>query len=399
MSLRKYLSYCNNSDAVFVKFLSEEFEDLGRYERAKNPVAVTWLTWLISFQQMERESPVAENYLRFMSFLSEKGIPRSILPSTDNNLVEDAAVGTLVGYAFITMREEASFDIHRLVHLAMRNWLATTEEVGHWITAVVLCLVDEIPVPKYENEEIWTRLLPHARVALKYHKACTNEKTMARLLQLVAPCYQTLAKYNEARDMYRAAVSIREKLLGRESPDTLVSVNDLVWTLNSQGKYDEAERLCRETLTLREKILGQEHRDTLITMDHLVSTLLCQEKYKEAETMCQENLKLRKRILGQEHPDTLTSMDMLTKVLNNQRRYDQAEEIAQKPLKLREKTLGLDHANALSSLDNLEHTLCNQGKYKNAQEIHQKVFMLTGKILGLEHPDTLKSIDNLANTL
>ena len=42
--------------------------------------------------------------------------------------------------------------------------------------------------------------------------------------------------------MHRRALEAREKVLGREHPDTLTSVNNLGNVLFMQGKYEEAER-------------------------------------------------------------------------------------------------------------------------------------------------------------
>ncbi|KAI1359478.1 hypothetical protein F5Y08DRAFT_319605 [Xylaria arbuscula] len=40
--------------------------------------------------------------------------------------------------------------------------------------------------------------------------------------------------------MQRQTLELREKVLGREHPDTLASMNNLAFVLGSQGKYEEA---------------------------------------------------------------------------------------------------------------------------------------------------------------
>ncbi|KAK4222939.1 hypothetical protein QBC38DRAFT_488760, partial [Podospora fimiseda] len=62
-------------------------------------------------------------------------------------------------------------------------------------------------------------------------------------------------------------------VLGKEHPSTLTSMNHLALVLGSQEKYEEAEQMHRQALQLREKVLGKEHSDTLIG------------KYKGAEQM------------------------------------------------------------------------------------------------------------------
>jgi tetratricopeptide (TPR) repeat protein len=59
--------------------------------------------------------------------------------------------------------------------------------------------------------------------------------------------------------MLRRALEAREKVLGREHPNTLISVNNLGSVLDKQGKFEEAEAMHRRALAAREKVLGHEH--------------------------------------------------------------------------------------------------------------------------------------------
>ena len=74
-----------------------------------------------------------------------------------------------------------------------------------------------------------------------------------------------------------------EKLLGKEHPDTLGSMNNLAEVLSIQGNYEEAERIHRQALALMERVLGKEHPDTLTSMSNLAEVLSRQSNYKEAE--------------------------------------------------------------------------------------------------------------------
>ena len=52
-------------------------------------------------------------------------------------------------------------------------------------------------------------------------------------------------KSEEAEAIHRRALEAREKVLGREHPYTLISVNNLGLVLGRQGKYEEAEAIHR----------------------------------------------------------------------------------------------------------------------------------------------------------
>ncbi|KAL1978563.1 hypothetical protein VTN31DRAFT_1422 [Thermomyces dupontii] len=77
ISTARYLDLFRSSDKYMAELLSRDFEDRYRYREAQNSIATTWL---ISFRQIADHDPLAADYLKFMCFLSEKAIPRSLLP-------------------------------------------------------------------------------------------------------------------------------------------------------------------------------------------------------------------------------------------------------------------------------------------------------------------------------
>jgi Tfp pilus assembly protein PilF len=54
--------------------------------------------------------------------------------------------------------------------------------------------------------------------------------------------------------MNRRALAGREKVLGKEHPDTLTSVSILAEVLQYQGQYEAAEEMNRRALAGREKL-------------------------------------------------------------------------------------------------------------------------------------------------
>jgi predicted Zn-dependent protease len=82
--------------------------------------------------------------------------------------------------------------------------------------------------------------------------------------------------------------------------------------------------MCRQALGLREVVLGKEHPDTLVSMNYPASVLRNQGKYQQAEEMCRQVLRLKETVLGKAHPGTLTSMETLATVLGDQDKYEPA---------------------------------------------------------------------------
>ncbi|KAH6957931.1 hypothetical protein BKA56DRAFT_197550 [Ilyonectria sp. MPI-CAGE-AT-0026] len=306
MSTAKYLDYFQSGDKTRSQLLSRDFEDSNRYRTIRNPITTTWI---ISFDHILRDAPLAAAYLKFICFLAEKNIPVSLLPRGEDELVAEEAIGMLKAYAFITEREgSSSFDIHRLVRLAMRNWL---EEEGEWtqcFTIVIQQLAKVYPIPQHENKEAWTEYLPHAQASIEGRGECRDENALYRLLLMVGNCYNDLGKLQISMDMREQALELSTRVFGPEHPNTLGSMHNFAITLWKRGKYVAAESMHRQTLELRKRILGPEHPDTLASMHGLASTFEDQGKYVAAEWILQRTLDLQRVVLGSERRDTLKTI-------------------------------------------------------------------------------------------
>ncbi len=76
-------------------------------------------------------------------------------------------MGTLQGYSFIAKRyAESDVSIHRLVHLAMRNWLRKEELLADWTGRAIARLVEIMGDVGHDNRAAWRPYMPHAYYAL-----------------------------------------------------------------------------------------------------------------------------------------------------------------------------------------------------------------------------------------
>ena len=166
MSTIRYLYHCQSSDQKMIKLLSQEGEYQGRYMGMDNAIAATWL---VSFNHVVRHQPRAADILQMAAFLVGKDIPMSLFWREDEELEVDEAIGTLKAYAIITEREEGcSFDVHRLVQLAMRHWLQAEGRQEQWIDKTLQRLDDIFSFPVHENRDVWRPYLPHALRAVSF---------------------------------------------------------------------------------------------------------------------------------------------------------------------------------------------------------------------------------------
>ncbi|KAH6665619.1 P-loop containing nucleoside triphosphate hydrolase protein [Halenospora varia] len=304
-----YLLLLEDQEEEVIDLLSEEFEDDGRYDSVKNPVATTWL---ISFEQIRHRDPLAANYLSFMCCIDPKDIPQSLLPPGPSRKKEIEAIGTLNAYSFITKRPaDLALDLHRLVHLSMRNWLRKEKLLAHSTKGVITRLQEVFPDEDHKNRSVWRTYLPHARYVLESNLVDKDWQSRMDLVWRYGMCLYEDGRWNEAEAAITEVLEIEKRDLGADHLDTLTSIANLASTYRSQGRWDDAEELEVQVMETSKTKLGADHPDTLTSMANLAFTWKEQGRDKEAMKLMEECVMLQTRIIGTNHPYTLSSRTTL----------------------------------------------------------------------------------------
>jgi tetratricopeptide (TPR) repeat protein len=281
--LARYKSLLGEQEGSTMELLGEEFADDGRYAGIQNTVATTWL---ISFLQIQQVDEVAGDYLSFMACINPRDIPELILPPTTSAKRKVEALGLLKAYSFVNAQvNDSILSLHRLVHLATRNWLRNREALGSWTEKAADHLDKVFPDNNHDKRQIWRDYLPHAQYLTDSAEFQAYQAHHDDLLARIGSCLQSDGRYGEAEIVIRNVLEMRERACGLEDADTLTSISNLGSVLVDQGKYEEAKAMHRQALQGREKTLGPEHPDTLTSISNLGSVLVDQGKYEEAEAM------------------------------------------------------------------------------------------------------------------
>ncbi|GKZ26792.1 hypothetical protein AbraCBS73388_003177 [Aspergillus brasiliensis] len=396
IGLSDYLQLLQDQEPHVVELLSEDFGDEMRYKDIQNPVA---LTWFISFQQIQQLDKLAANYLSFFACINPRDIPQSLLPQPISNKNKTDALGLLKAFSFISEGSgDSSLNLHRLVHLATRNWMRKNQQFNLQILKTADRLSEVFPDNDHANRQAWREYLPHALSLIAEAGFRKEQERYINLIRNVCSCLSSDGRWKEAEELEVQLLELHKHMLGPEHPDTLTSKANLASTYWNQGRWKDAEELGVQVLELRKQVLGPEHSSTLTSMANLASTYWNQGRWKEAEELGVQVLKLCKHVLGPKHPDTLTSMANLASTYRNQGRWKEAEELGVQVLELYKHVLGPEHPDTLTSMANLASTYQNQGRWKEAEELEVQVLELHKHVLGPEHPDTLTSMANLAST-
>ena len=404
ITIAEYLTLLAAQDKETVERISKGFND--GWQSRSTTKAVT-ATWLVSFERIRSNHPVAASQLLFIACIDRRDIPFSVLPVSltygkdqqDEDNARFDAIKALEDYSFITKRpHESALDLHRLVYLATHNWLQMQDNMGQQVQAAITQLLSVFPDDNPHNRSKWRRLLPHVTHALSSSFGGQEEMPRVKLLSKCAGALISDGRYDEAARYYEEAVREETRLLGAEHPSTLVSMVNLARTYRNQGQWKEAEKLNVQVIETSTILLGAEHPDTLTSMDNLASTFWNQGRWKEAEELNLQVIETRKQVLGPEHPDTLNSMDNLSMTYKSQGQWKEAEELNAHVIEKRKEELGAEHPDKLISMSNLASTFWSQGRWKESEELEVQVIETRKRVLGAEHPDTLFSMANLAST-
>ena len=394
-------------------------------------------TLKLSFDQIVKQKPLAADLLSFMAFLDRNGIPRSLLKRDNMRTVDFvSALGALQAFSLIGVEKGgASFEMHRLVQLAMQRWLRKSR--AKWQDDVLEVLSERFPVGDYCNWKECEMLSPHAQMAITYSNLSNaSELRRAKILHNLARFDGEQTRYELAEERYTEVVAIREKGLGVADPDTLKSMSDLGEVLFREGKYVKAEAILTRVILETERLFGPLSEETLYNTgllaeviqgvgrfedaeklyrkalegegetlgdvralriaDNLGAVLRDEKKFEESEMWIRKSLLGRERLLGVTHLDTLRSVNHLALLLSMMGRLEEAESAARRAIAGSESEMGRDHHLTLMSVHTFGKILRLQGKYEAAAEYCHRALDGFIKVLGPENRGTLRCIQSLA---
>jgi tetratricopeptide (TPR) repeat protein len=430
-SVARYLDEYKKSERKRTSLLNYDKGQLRRDWEARNSIIVTWQ---ISFEHIRQTRRSATDLLSLMSFFDRQGIPEEVLrdqgkqedsnsnqqgkkaedvgidedddrsqssvsDESEDDAFEDDVVA-LRSFCFISDETDSTtFEMHALVQLATRTWLAANGELERWKQQFVSSLSAAFPTGEYENWAVCQKLFVHAKMAVAQKPE--DKSSLVEWATLLYRAAWYAWQRGNAVDSERLALEsmkAQQKVLGEEHRDTLSSMGMVGLARSLGGRWREAAEIEVKKMNASKTVLGPDHPNTLSSMANLAMTYSNQGRWEDAEMLQVEVLKTSKTKLGADHPDTLNSMANLTSTYWNQGQWKDAEKLEVDVMKTSKTKLGADHPDTLSSIANLASTYRNQGRWKDAEKLDVEVLETSKTKLGADHPSTLTSMASLAST-
>lgn len=391
-----YLKMIEDHESELIKLLEHQFQAVSEGNEISKAVMSTWK---VAIDHIETYCPQAIDILSLVAFYDVQPIPKSLLRKFYSDIRRaDEALRTLMEYCLIaTSTSTESFELHRLIQLAMRRRLATNDTGKQWAVKALAILSQHLPDGAHESWHMCALLCPHALKIIRNPVYGSTKASLLGTLQSKLSWYLVKrGSYKQAEFYSRRAQELMASVPGVEPEEICALKSKRVFILQRLGVLEEAEDLAQEVWKERRETLGVRHKETLHSLALLCHIYQEQGRYVEGEKA------LRKIIKGLE--DTVEGNDItllapklrLGIILFHLGRYEEAVKCLRYAITLHETNLGHRHPNTLNIYYGLARTLHNQGKYIEAEKMNLDTWTVQRDVLGKEHPDTLKSWHEVA---
>jgi len=218
----------------------------------------------------------------------------------------------------------------------------------------------------------------------------------ARLCCNIGNVLRTLDDFNEALKMCNKGRAIREKVLGKEHPDTAASNSNIGLVMLAMGDNAGALEMCNQGLAIHLKVLGKEHPHTAESYNKVWLVKLAMGDNDGALEMCRKSLAIHLKVFGKDHPLTAKSSNNIGLVMTAMGDNDGALEMCNKGLVINLKVFGEEHPHTAESYNNIGCVKLAMGNYDGALEMCNTGLAICLKVFGKEHhPLTAESYNNI----
>ena len=123
--------------------------------------------------------------------------------------------------------------------------------------------------------------------------------------------YQAIGEYETAKEFYKKALTIQEKIHGEQHTSIATSYNNLATVHFNVGEYSQAKELFEKALVIQKNTYGEEHALVATSYNNLGLMHDSIGKYNRAEEFYHKALEIRKTIFGEVHADVAVSYNNL----------------------------------------------------------------------------------------
>lgn len=358
-------------------------------------------TWAISFEQVRNNHPNAATLFSIMSFLDSKAIPDSLftknMPEYVNySLAFEDEVAPLISLSLISPElGGSSFDMHRLLQFAQREWLEAHGETEKYRNAAMKLVLKALPeaAKQFENWMLCKKIIPHAEAVLQHLPETSDEElSFGHASLLVKTAHHALLKgdYKTAFDKSIMAKEIFTRFL--DAGDLrVIEVTDLISkiVLGMDKGWSRSDAIrFQEAALERRAAYGPSHiksRASLHIMAGISKLLVEEGRLEEAEAMANKALLGLQAYNKPAGPGALMAMRTLAFVHQARWQFRESEKIFQDIISLQKEHREPENYDSIVSARDLADLYTSCHRYDAAIPLYRRGQQCLEKAFGSEH--------------
>ncbi|XP_029445176.1 nephrocystin-3 isoform X2 [Rhinatrema bivittatum] len=243
---------------------------------------------------------------------------------------------------------------------------------------------------------------------------------VARELDALAMLYQKQNKYEQVEQLRKRSLKIRQRVahrkgsmygfallkqralqleeltLGKDTPDSARTLNELGVLYYLQNNLETAEMFLRRSLEMRERVLGPDHTDCAQSLNNLAALYNDEKHYDKAEELYERALDIRRRALAPDHPSLAYTVKHLAVLYKRKGKLDKAVPLYELAVEIRQKSFGPKHPSVATALVNLAVLYCQMKKHIEAVPLYERALRIYEDSLGPMHPRVGETLKNVA---
>jgi hypothetical protein len=296
LALDHAAAYCKRTQMQFADYATKASSLIDAAPRGAGYPRSVAATFDLAITEAVVQCPAAEAVMAYLAQCAPERIPMALVEAA----VEDEAERqqALAALAEVSIVKHDPFvdgsravTVHRLVQAVARARSEANGSAQDAVGRLAARLIAIYPAGDYRDPGSWSllaQLTPHL-LALRDVRPhpISDMADWANLLVRAGDYFCNRATYAQAAQFFRDALAIREKALGPEHVDTMMSLESLAGLLIARGDFAAARPLKERVLAIAEKAVHPERlafsspaspacsgkRATLQRLDHLTSAL------------------------------------------------------------------------------------------------------------------------------
>ncbi len=194
----------------------------------------------------------------------------------------------------------------------------------------------------------------------------------------------------DALEWYKHALDVKERIFGKEHPETARTYNAVGIAHLDLAELDVALDWFKRALVIRERALGKDHPQTAASYNNIGNAYLGRGDSDEAILWYKRAIDVKERVLGKDHPSTAASYTNLGGAYQKKGAHDEALRLFRQALAIQERVLGADHPEAAASMNNIGYAYETKGELAQAIMWYRRADAIYTAKLGESHPKTVQ---------